>query len=429
MSGKGKILIRRKSDATSIEEPKEEIEEVIEAPPKAVKVARKRPPVPKLDTDSILASLENMDDDFLENLIDETSSNMVRKGDTVSGVISEVRSEYYLVSVDAKSEAFINNSDILGGPYDVGQTLNATVLSIGTNGIQLTMTLGHAADSEELYQAMDSKLPVMGRVTTRNSGGYVVDVSGRRAFCPHSQIDIYPPTDPDIYLQQEFRFLIQELSDKDMMVSRRALLEVEAEELAKLRIDELEIDKKLEGTVRSVKDFGIFVDLDGIQGLIPRSQFRYMQRMPLSGDTLEVEIASIDTNRMKVSLRPIFDDPWQNVSKQINVGDVISVTVVRVTDFGLFAEIRPGVEGLIHIRNLSNKRVNDIHKFSAVGQSHQVRVLEIDLGRKRVGLGIRQVEDAEDISYQAPTQTEKPNKKERGVSHLGQLFQNLSKDK
>jgi len=186
--------------------------------------------------------------------------------------------------------------------------------------------------------------------------------------------------------------------------------------------------------VKSIKDFGIFVDIGGIQGLIPRSQYKYFQRMPIEGDQIDVDILSIDRSSQRISLRPQYNDPWLNVPAQYQIGDVIEVKITKVEDFGLFAELRPGVEGLIHIRNLSTKRINDIRSFSQVGASHRVRILDIDLTKKRIGLGIRQVEDQDESSHSGhrtrkSDQSYTPPSAGPQVSHLGQLLQGLSKKK
>ena len=430
MSSKNKYIVRRQGEAETPPPPGQEKKEEPKQRPKK-KPSSFQPST--IDTTSILEALDGVGDDFLEALIDDTADVHVRRGDTVKGSISKVNSDFMLVSIGTKSEAFINIDDTVGGPFKKGDSITATVLTHSTNGIRLTMNITEAKDEDSFLQAFEDQVPVTGTVKERNSGGYSVLVGQRRAFCPTSQMDYQNDADPDSYIGKELTFLIQELSAKDMLVSRRKILENEAAKIATNAINQINEGATVVGTVKSIKDFGIFVDIGGIQGLIPRSQFKFFQRMPMAGDQIDVDILSINRESKRISLRPKYNDPWLNVPSQFQIGEVIEVNITKIEDFGLFAELRPGVEGLIHIRNLSSKRIHDIRTFSQVGARHRVRILDIDLTKKRIGLGIRQVEEPEsNVQSNSHTQTTDqsytPPEQPR-VSHLGQLLQGLKTKK
>ena len=225
-----------------------------------------------------------------------------------------------------------------------------------------------AASEEALRDAKDTGLPVEGLVSAERKGGYTVSVMGKPAFCPFSQMDLQPSGKPDDYIGRKFTFRVIDYSDRgrNIVLSRRQLLEAERQEKVNDLKKTLQAGAILEGTVQNLAQFGAFVDIGGIEGLIPISELAWYRVGQASdvlspGETVRVKVLDIDweKNRISLSLKQTLEDPWTSVKERIKETMVLTGTVSKLMNFGAFVELEPGIEGLVHISNLGRgRRIN-----------------------------------------------------------------------
>ncbi|MBL8799494.1 MAG: S1 RNA-binding domain-containing protein, partial [Planctomycetia bacterium] len=239
---------------------------------------------------------------------------------------------------------------------------------------------------------------VEARVTAVNKGGLEVEVNGIRGFMPISQIDIYRVEKPEDYLNQRLLCQVSEVNpqERNLVVSRRALLEKEREENREKLWAELAEGQVREGVVRSVKDFGAFVDLGGADGLLHVSEMSWQRVADAStfvqpGQTLKVVVLKIDREKRKLSLglKQLQASPWDEVTTKYIIGNVVTGKVSKLMDFGAFVELEPGIEGLIHISELAPQRVRRVSDIVQAGQDVQVKIMTIDREQKRIGLSLK----------------------------------------
>lgn len=286
-------------------------------------------------------------------------------GDKISGTIVLIDEENTFLSLTGKSEAVIDTSELRDKQgilkYKKGDRIDAWIVSMNRGETKVTMSIGRGSiNSELLLTAYQALAPVEGIVTAEVKGGFNVNVSGFRCFCPYSQIDIKPAEDRSQYLNQTFSFRIIEYKEngKNIILSRRALLE----EKQKLREDEarntLKTGDRVEGTIISVKEFGIFIDLDGIEGFIPKSEISWSRNAGTSGfnsgDKITVKIIGLDWPQKKItlSLKQLTEDPWSSIDR-FSEGQVINGRVSNIIQQGAFVEISNGIEGFMHISRMS----------------------------------------------------------------------------
>jgi small subunit ribosomal protein S1 len=241
-------------------------------------------------------------------------------------------------------------------------------------------------------------MTVEARVTAVNKGGLEVEVTGIRGFLPVSHVELYRIEDLQPYVNQRLRCLVTEVNpgEKNLIVSRRALLEKEREEAREKLWNELAEGQVRTGTVRSVKDFGAFVDLGGVDGLLHVSEMAWSRvdnaaSVVQPGQQVQVAILKIDHEKRKVSLglKQLQESPWQRVDARFPIGSVVPGKVTKLMDFGAFVELEPGIEGLVHISELSTQRVRKSSDVVKVGQEVQVKVLNIDPSSRRISLSMK----------------------------------------
>jgi small subunit ribosomal protein S1 len=250
---------------------------------------------------------------------------------------------------------------------------------------------------------MEDRTPLAGSVRGTNKGGYTIDLGGRRAFCPHSQMDLFRVEDPDAMVGLDLTFRIIELSEdgRNIVLSRRAVLEEEREQKASKTRATLAVGDVLEGKVTRLAPFGAFVDLGGLEGLVHVSQISHQRiESPNSllkvGQEVKVQVLEIQNlgegrrERISLSMKALATDPWPESARQFEVGQETDGKVTRLTNFGAFVELQPGVEGLVHISELSTRRVFHPREIVQEGQEIPVRVLNIDLDRRRISLSLKQ---------------------------------------
>lgn len=351
------------------------------------------------------------EDDFAtllaESQAEETRQRRLSAGDVVRGRVIAIGPETAFVALGAKSEAVIDLAELRDPSTGeltlaVGDELEATVTDTGeqSGSVVLKRTLGRGAHVPgELEQAAALGLAVEGVVTGRNKGGFDVQVAGVRAFCPASQIDLRRG-DPAQYVGQRLRFLVSKASGRDVVVSRRSLLEEEARAAALATWERLKPGIVVKGTVTSLRDFGAFVDLGGLEGLIHLSELGFGRPQHPSevlqvGQEVEAKVLKIEPGsegkraRISLSLRALAPDPWDTAAKALTVGSTVRGRVRRLEQFGAFVELAPGVDGLLHVSKLTlDRRVSHPKQVVSEGQEVEVTITAIDRDKRRIGLSM-----------------------------------------
>ena len=354
------------------------------------------------------------EDQSFEELFESSVKDMperrgARLGEKVTGKIFSLGKEVAFVTVgQGKSEAQISMRELMDDQgilrYGVGDTLEAHVVEIGAQGVMLSRALSKSnASMALLTEAAISGIPVEGLVLSVNKGGLEVAVGEVRAFCPVSQIDVRFVEQPERFVGENLKFRVTEVRGKNVVLSRRALLEEEQKAQAEVLRKTLEVGKVLKGRVVGVRDFGVFVDLGGLEGLIPVSELSHTRvghpsEVVQPNEELEVEVIRMEAvepnspdkgkrkERITLSLRTRQADPFETALGEIKEGDRRKGKVVRLQPFGAFVELVPGVDGLIHISALSDRRIGHPRDVVKEGDEIWVAVDRIDVNEKRIGL-------------------------------------------
>jgi small subunit ribosomal protein S1 len=337
-------------------------------------------------------------------------------GDEVEAVVAHVTDDAVFVDLDAKQQGWFDRPDLTAPDgtlgVKVGDPITGRVLLVekGTGHVKLGSGFGRDAGREQLAVAAEQGLPVEGKVTGTNKGGAEVEVAGLRGFCPFSQLDTRYVEDPAGFVGQTLSFLVTELKDRDVVLSRRKLLEREAAAARDRVLAELREGAVVQGRVTNVRDFGAFVDLGGVEGLVPLRELSHdrVQRpedVVSVGDAVQVKVTRLeeDGGRTKItlSLKALAADPWEGIDAIAPVGKVVAGRVTRLADFGAFVRLAAGVEGLLHVSELGARVAHPSEQLE-VGQQLLVAVRDVDRQRKRVSLalaaeGAREGEAAVDL--------------------------------
>ncbi len=348
----------------------------------------------------------------------------IQRDSKITGTIVSIGGEWAFVDVGAKSEGSIAREELLDDDghlqYSVGDELTAYVISTRDGDIRLSLKMTSGASEEAFRDAYRSGVPVEGLVTGERKGGYTVRIFGKDAFCPYSQIDLHSGSDPSTYLGNRFAFRITEYSDRgrNVVLSRKEILEEERLKLLAELKKTLQPGDVLTGTVRNLTNFGAFVDIGGMEGLIPMAELAWHRvgdpsEVLETGQEITVKVLNLDWNRDRVSLslKQTLENPWDSSKVRYPVETVVTGRVTKLMNYGAFVELEPGVEGLIHISNLgTGKRINHPKEVLDEGQRVEVKILSVDQAERRIGLELKggDVEEAE------PTGT--PPKKGQMVS-------------
>lgn len=389
--------------ADAAEAPAFEVTEV-EVTPSELQTPTRSAPRELLTPDQAAAKVAaEMSADMEELMAGGAGMTDVSPGDRVRGVVVGIVADHVLVDVGGKSEGIIPTRELLGSDgltVEVGQEIEAQVVAVEADGIHLSVGAVRAHQlSVQLESAAANNLPVRGKVVGYNKGGLEVKLGSRRAFCPASQVDRNFSEDLSSHVGQTHTFLITRYdpTGRRIVVSRRAWMETEAKELAAQTRQLLEPGAVLAGTVRKLTDFGAFVDLGGVDGLVHVSEISW-ERIEKPSDALsegqavQVKILKIDSNRDRIalSIRQAEGDPWEDVGSTFEEGGTYTGKVTRLADFGAFIELATGLEGLAHVSELDWRRIKRPHDVLEVGQEVTVKLLEADRKRKRLSLSIKQ---------------------------------------
>jgi small subunit ribosomal protein S1 len=343
----------------------------------------------------------------------------INEGQVVHGTVVRVDKDEVLVDIGYKSEGVIPVSELSirrsVNPADevsIGDEIDALVLTKEDAEGRLILSKKRARFElawKNIEMAAESGEPVNGRVIEVVKGGLILDL-GVRGFLPASLVDIRRVQDLDEFLGQELRAKVIELnrSRNNVVLSRRAVLEEERKEQRQTILDKLQPGDVVEGQISNIVDFGAFVDLDGMDGLIHISELSWSHVNHPSevleiGQDVQVKVLDIDRDRQRISLglKQTQSDPWQQVIESYHEDDVVEGRVTKVVTFGAFVEILPGVEGLVHISELAQHHVENPREIVAQGQPVNVKIIEVDGERRRLSLSLKRVEETDEVQPRA----------------------------
>ncbi len=332
------------------------------------------------------------------------------EGDVVSGKVVRIDKDEVLVDIGYKSEGVIPAHELSirksvdpAGEVEIGEEIDALVLTKEDPDGRLILSKKRARFEKawrRIEAAAESGEPVEGNVIEVVKGGLILDL-GVRGFLPASLVDIRRVHNLDEFMGQTLECKVIELnrSRNNVVLSRRAVLEEERKEVREQILGNLEAGQVVEGKISNIVDFGAFVDLDGIDGLIHISELSWSHvnhpsEVVSIGDTVRIKVLDIDRDRQRISLglKQTQEDPWQRVVSTHRSGDVLEGSVTKVVAFGAFVEILPGVEGLVHISELADHHVENPSEVVEPGTKLNVKILEIDEERRRLSLSIKRVE-------------------------------------
>lgn len=327
-------------------------------------------------------------------------------GDKISGKVLKISKDTVFVDLGGKSEGLADIQEFLDRDGNLtlkeGDRVEMRVAST-RDGIQLTkgMKVQGPDSFDILREAKENLIPVEGRVTKAVKGGFEVDLSGIRAFCPLGQIDIQFCEKPEEHVGARFSFRIMEIKEKgkNIIVSRRVILEEEQEKKLKETLAQLKPDLECEGKVTKLTDFGAFVDIGGIEGMVHISEIshgriNHPSEILKPGQQVKVKVMKMETDKegrpkISLSIKALEPDSWEK-GLGFEEGEIIRGKVSRLTDFGAFVEVAPGVDGLVHISEISYGRVPHPSKFLKEGDEVDVLVMGIDRETHRISLSIKE---------------------------------------
>lgn len=377
-------------------------------PPTALEIERRLADMPEIQD-------ENFAELFAATDEHRTGLRQFEVGQKVSGRIVQITGERAFLDLGGKGEGMIELSELKDKNgallVGLGEIIEAFILSLG-GGIMLTKALTKGAQREFLQDACHGGIPVEGSVVAVNKGGFEIDLGGGvRAFCPISQIDSRYIEDPSTFVGQRLNFRITEIKERDVVLSRRALLEAEQEEKARALREKLVPGAQLDGVVTSVRDFGAFIDLGGIDGLVHVSELSFGRVTHPSevlevGQKVRVEVLRVDPlkegeksrGRIALSMKALMEDPWSTSLANLKEGDRVSGKIVRLQPFGAFVELMPGVDGLIHISALgADRHIGHPKELVSEGEHVDCVVESVDPQARRVALRRLTGDDAIDF--------------------------------
>ncbi len=341
-------------------------------------------------------------------------------GMKVKGKVVSVGEEHTLLDFGGRSEAVAETRHFRaedGTPsVQPGDLIELFVVEAGD---QVVLAPSIRADAHavlrQMREAHAAGVPVSGRVTGLNSGGLEVDLSGERAFCPLSHIESSFCADPSVYVGRTLEFLVTSVGDTkgSVVLSRRQLLRRGEEEQAKKLVASLKPGDELDGTVARLEAFGAFVDLGGVDGLVHVSEIRHERvghprEVLCQGEKVHVKVLRLDTGkdgrqRIALSIKATAPDPWTGIESRYSAGMRVMGVVARLTDFGAFVTLEPGIDGLVHVSEAAPQRIAHVKEVLAAGQTIEAVVLGVDPEKKRVSLSIKRT--VEDSAPPAPERT------------------------
>ncbi|MEF8824312.1 MAG: 30S ribosomal protein S1 [Desulfohalobiaceae bacterium] len=355
----------------------------------------------------------------------------LEEGGLVKGQVVRIGSEVVLVDVNFKSEGQISIEEFQDseGNLNVAEGDEVDVFVVHKDDQEGTISLSHRRAKrmrvlDELEEYQQNEENVAGRIVKRIKGGYTVEIKGIEAFLPGSHVDLRPVPDMDALVGQDFDFRILKINRKrtNVIVSRRVILEEEREKKRQELMETLEEGQTVQGKVKNITDYGVFIDLGGLDGLLHITdmswrRIKHPKEMVQMGDNLELKVLSFDRESQKVSLglKQLVPNPWENIYEKYPEGQKVTGKVTNIMDYGAFVELEPGVEGLVHISEMSwTRKLKHPSQMVKNGDEVDVVILGVDAEKKRISLGMKQVKpnpwDVVEEKYPEGTVLEAPIK-------------------
>ena len=349
-------------------------------------------------------------EDKKENSLSEEyqgTFNDISENQIISAKVIGISDSDVMVDIGFKSEGLINRSEFNSKDLpEIGSNIDIFLEKFEDTDGNITLSK-YKADFikrwEELKHFCDSEEPVKGKVVKRVKGGLVVDLGVIQAFLPGSQADVQPIKNFDDFIGKEFDFQIVKVDEvrKNLVVSRKAILEESLNEKRQELMTKIEIGAELEGVVKNITDFGAFVDLGGVDGLIHITDFswgriNHPSEIVEIGQKINVQVIDFnkETSRISLGLKQLVDNPWESIPEKYKVGDIVKGEIVSIMNYGIFIELEKGIEGLIHISEVSwTKNVQNLQDSFKVGNSIESKVLFVDSDEQKISLGIKQLSE------------------------------------
>ena len=364
---------------------------------------------------------------------DKTLSN-VNVGEVVEGTVTGITKREVLVNIGYKSEGVIPVSEFRYNPdLAVGDKIEVYVESAEDKNGQLALSHKKARQLkswDRVNEALEKDEIIKGYIKCRTKGGMIVDVFGIEAFLPGSQIDVKPIRDYDVYVDKTMEFKVVKINQefRNVVVSHKALIEAELEAQKQVIMSKLEKGQILEGTVKNITSYGVFVDLGGVDGLIHITDLswgrvNHPEEIVALDQKIQVVILDFDDakKRIALGLKQLTPHPWEALDQNLKVGDKVKGRVVVMADYGAFVEIAPGVEGLIHVSEMSwSQHLRSAQEFMKVGDEVEAVILTLDREERKMSLGIKQLtpDPWENIETKYPVGT-KTTAKVRNFTNFG----------
>ena len=359
------------------------------------------------DWDAIGKRQENYSKDErarLEAIYDKTLKS-VTEHEVIDGTVVAKTSRDIVVNIGYKSDGIVASSEVRYNPdLKVGDTLEVYIESQEDKGGQLILSHKKARGLrswERVNQALANDEIIQGQVKCRTKGGLIADVFGIEAFLPGSQIDVKPIRDYDVYVGKTMEFKVVKINNefKNVVVSHKALIEAELEQQKKDIISKLEKGQILEGIVKNITSYGVFIDLGGVDGLVHITdlswgRINHPEEIVKLDEKINVVILDFDNDKKRIALglKQLSAHPWDALDAKLAIGDKITGKVVVIADYGAFVEVAPGVEGLIHVSEMSwSQHLRTAHDFLKVGDSVEAIILTLDREERKMSLGIKQL--------------------------------------
>ncbi|MDE6258516.1 MAG: 30S ribosomal protein S1 [Muribaculaceae bacterium] len=340
----------------------------------------------------------------LTNTYDE-SLKTAKENEVVNGVVKSITKREVRVDIGMKSDAIIPVSEFRYNPdLKVGDEVEVYIETLEDKNGQLRLSHKKACQTrswDRVNEALQNDEVIKGYVKSRTKGGMIVDVFGIEAFLPGSQIDVRPIRDYDVFVDKTMEFKVVKINQeyKNVVVSHKALIEAELEQQKKEIISKLEKGQVLEGKVKNITPYGVFVDLGGVDGLVHITDLSWgrvsdpREVVELDQD-IKVVIIDFDNDKKRIALglKQLQPHPWDNLTADLKVGDHVKGKVVVMADYGAFVEVQPGVEGLIHVSEMSwSQHLRSANDFLKVGDEVEAVVLTLDRDERKMSLGLKQL--------------------------------------
>ena len=352
------------------------------------------------EDDEEVGSLDRSDLDEYENTFKDISENQI-----ISAKVIGISENDIMVDIGFKSEGLINRSEFNNKDLpEIGSKIDIFLEKFEDTDGNITLSK-YKADFikrwDQLREFCDNAKPVKGKIIKRVKGGLVVDLDVIQAFLPGSQVDVQPVKNFDDFLNKEFDFQIVKVDElrKNLVVSRKAILQESLNEKRQEIMDQIKVDGRISGIVKNITDFGAFIDLGGIDGLIHITDFswgriNHPSEVVSVGDKVDVKVIEYnkETSRISLGIKQLTDNPWKLIPDKHNVGDIVSGKIVSIMNYGIFVEIEKGVEGLVHISEISwNKNIENLSEQYKTGDMLESKILSIDIEDQKISLGIKQL--------------------------------------